>query len=483
MKKLVLTFTFLAIFILFVRPPTDPDLFWHLRYGEEILKAGQIPYGDQFSFTFPGYPWANSYWLSEVLIFFLVSKTGFLFPTLFFALLAAATFFAISSWAEVEKVNFWAASGAAFLGAVVVWPILGLRPQTLSLVLLGLVFILLHQFWLKKRPRLIFFLPLIFLFWANLHAGFNLGLSLIWLFWLTEGCRILMRKFFRTPLLEPLLTTGQLKILLGINLLSTLVTLVNPYGVGLWQTILNDAASPQIKNQINEWLAPDSHSELGLLFFLYFLSLILLAWWQRKKLHPTRLAMLLLFALFALAAVRHVSVFILLSTPFLTEEIAALPWRRINSPYKKLVFPLFLLFFSLLWGLQFLPQTFKASKDVKSLAAAGNYPYEAVNFLKEHPQERMFNEYGWGGFLIWQLPENKTFIDGRMPGWKRDERGILEDYGKVTDLKEGFEKILDFWRVESILTYPNYALAQYLKIHPNWEKIYEDKTAIIFTRR
>src|SRR3989304_10304987 len=103
MKKLVLLAAFLALFSLFLKPPTDPDLFWHLRYGEEILKTGQIPYGDKFSFTLPGYPWANSYWLSEVLIFYLVAKAGFLVTVLLFAFLGALTYFGVGLGARLKK--------------------------------------------------------------------------------------------------------------------------------------------------------------------------------------------------------------------------------------------------------------------------------------------------------------------------------------------------------------------------------------------
>ena len=485
MKKLVLLAAFLALFSLFLRPPTDPDLFWHLRYGEEILKTGQAPQGDQFSFTLPGYPWANSYWLSEVLIFYLFSKTGFLFPALFFSFLGAVTFLAVGFWARAGKANVWAISGAAFWGAVVSFPILGFRPQTISLALLGLVFILLHQFWLNKRPKLIFLLPLVFLLWTNLHAGFALGLVLIWLFWGAELGRLLVQKFFKIGrAITPFLTPAQLKILLGVNLFSSLISLINPYGAGLWQTILNDATSQTIKNQIAEWLAPNLHSEFGLLFFFYLLALGVLSYVTRAKIHPTRLALLGLFALLALGSVRNISIFALLVAPFLAEELTGLPWKKISFPHKRLALVLFLGLFTLAWLWQYLPQIYKSTRSLKNLAEQGNYPYGAVEYLKKHPQERIFSEYGWGGYLIWQLPESKTFIDGRMPGWKKkDGKEILEDYGKIIDLKKEGPELLESWQIETVLLPPDYPLVQYLKIHSDWEKIYEDKTAIIFARR
>lgn len=484
MKKIILFTAFLAIFSFFLKPPTDPDLFWHLRYGEEILKTGQIPYGDQYSFTLPGYQWANSYWLSEVLIFLLVSKTGFLLPIILFTLLGAVTYLAVGFWGRLGKASSEAVASAAFLGAFVSWPILGLRPQTISLALLGSVFIIIHHFWQGHRPKLIFLLPVIFLFWANLHAGFILGLILIWAFLLADLVRQAAQKLWKLgSIAQPSLSFSQIKTLFFLNTISTSVTLVNPYGFGLWRTVLNDASSPTIKNQIAEWLAPNFHYEFGLIFFLYLLLLLFLVYLLRMRIHPVRLLILLLFGFLALAAVRHISVFALLSTPLLAEELTLLPWAKVNSAHKRLALVLFFGLLSLLWLGLYSPQIYQATRSLEALAKEGDYPYGAVEYLKKNPQERIFNEYGWGGYLIWQLPQNKTFIDGRMPGWRTKDKDILEDYGNIIDLKKDGPRLLKTWQIKTVLVSPDYPLVQFLKISPEWEKRYEDETAVIYTRK
>lgn len=483
MRKLIVSLTFLTIFVLFLKPLTDPDLFWHLKYGEEILKTHRFPYADQFSFTFPGYQAADSWWLSEVFIYFLVSKTGFFFPALLFAALGAVSYLAVGFWTLTKRVNPAIVAGSVFFSAIVSWQIMGVRPQVISLVLLALAFIILHQFWQNRHPKLIFLMPLIFLFWANFHAGFTLGLLLIWLFWATEIIRFLGQKFWRQKREAPFLTSRQLKFLFGINFFSTLTTLINPYGVGLWQTVLNDTASPKIKILINEWLPPTSRSELGLLFFLYLFVLGLLIYLGRIKINPTRLTILAVFSLLGLAAARHIAVFGLLATPVLVEGLVALPWRRVDLPYKNLVFPLFLALFAGGWAFQILPSTYRASQSIKDLASAGDYPYEAVEYLKKHPSERLFNVYGWGGYLIWQTPDTRTFIDGRMPGWKREGKEILDDYDKIINLKKEAPELLDFWQIKTVLISPDSPLVRYLQIHPQWEKRYEDPISVIFSRK
>lgn len=480
-KPALLLTAFLAILFLFLRSPVDPDLFWHLRYGEEILQTHQLSYKDQFSFTFTGYQAADSWWISEILIFYLVSKIGFFLTALFFAFLGAMAFLAVALWASLGKVNAGAVAISAFSGALVAAPVIGLRPQTISLFFFGLVFILLNQFWSLRRPKLIFLLPFIFLLWANTHAGFILGLILIWVFWLLELGRRLKQKFLKIPkIATPVLNNFQLKLLLVLNLSAFLMTFVNPYGAGLWRTVLNDAASSKIKNQIMEWASPNFRSELGIILLFYLLALVVLFYLGKMRIHPTRLLILLTFSFFALAAVRHLSFLALVATPLLAESLAAAPGKKVYFPYKNLALVLFLTLFTLGWAWQTLPQTYRDSRNVKNLAAAGNYPYEAVEYLKKHPPERMFNDYGWGGYLIWQLPQNKTFIDGRMPGWKKEGREILDDYDKIINLKKDFEENLTFWDIKTVLISTDSPLAQYLKIHPQWEKRYEDQVAVIF---
>jgi len=67
----------------------------------------------------------------------------------------------------------------------------------------------------------------------------------------------------------------------------------------------------------------------------------------------------------------------------------------------------------------------------------------------------LLNEYGWGGYLIWRLPEVKVFIDGRMPHWQ-DANGnsAMKDYIKITkpgDIKEK-KVILEKRKIDTIIS-------------------------------
>jgi hypothetical protein len=127
--------------------------------------------------------------------------------------------------------------------------------------------------------------------------------------------------------------------------------------------------------------------------------------------------------------------------------------------------------------------TFKNSNDLKIISQNGNYPNAAVTFLKNNKQQgKMFNEYNWGGFLIWQLPEYKTFIDGRMPGWKNDDRDILTDYLKIYKVSPETNELLGKYDVSWAILSPDAPITTYLKLS-GWIEVYTDKTAVILQKK
>ena len=54
----------------------DPDFFWHVTAGQWIAEHGRVPTTDPFSFTWAGQPWTPHEWLSELLMYWLVSGVG-----------------------------------------------------------------------------------------------------------------------------------------------------------------------------------------------------------------------------------------------------------------------------------------------------------------------------------------------------------------------------------------------------------------------
>ena len=69
-----------------------------------------------------------------------------------------------------------------------------------------------------------------------------------------------------------------------------------------------------------------------------------------------------------------------------------------------------------------------------------NYPCGAVKFLKNNPQYhnlKIFNDYNYGGYLIWTCPNIKLFIDGRLPQYDFAGHTLMEEYYEFAKLRLG----------------------------------------------
>src|ERR1051326_1220533 len=69
---------FLMIFALAVRQSAfiDPDLWWHLQTGQDIVASRAIPQTDIYSCTKAGSEWVTHEWLSEVVIYAIFRASG-----------------------------------------------------------------------------------------------------------------------------------------------------------------------------------------------------------------------------------------------------------------------------------------------------------------------------------------------------------------------------------------------------------------------
>lgn len=92
----------------------------------------------------------------------------------------------------------------------------------------------------------------------------------------------------------------------------------------------------------------------------------------------------------------------------------------------------------------------------------------------------MFNDYGWGGYLIWNRPEEKVFIDGRADVYIKK---VFGDYLKITRLKPQALALLQEYRISYVFIPADAPLVQALKASPFWSVLYEDKTAAILKRK
>jgi hypothetical protein len=114
-----------------------------------------------------------------------------------------------------------------------------------------------------------------------------------------------------------------------------------------------------------------------------------------------------------------------------------------------------------------------------------SYPIEAVEWAGAHRERlgsRLVHDYQYGGFLLWWLPGEKIFIDGRMPAWRIGERWVFKDYVDVLESDPPRLEVLDKYQVDWSLVKRDSALARVLAEDSAWRKEYEDRKVVIYAR-
>ena len=83
---------FAGFFLITIRN-ADPDLFWHLRDGQQIIATASVPRTDTYSFTMPGFSWVDHEWSVEAGLWILWNNHLWGLAVFIFSLLAFAPFF------------------------------------------------------------------------------------------------------------------------------------------------------------------------------------------------------------------------------------------------------------------------------------------------------------------------------------------------------------------------------------------------------
>jgi hypothetical protein len=85
----------------------------------------------------------------------------------------------------------------------------------------------------------------------------------------------------------------------------------------------------------------------------------------------------------------------------------------------------------------------------------------------------------WGGYLIWELPSNPVYIDGRglyPEPFVNEYVGIILG---VTDWHARFDR----YGVRVVIVEPKSPLGRQLKDSPDWQQVYQDEMSLVFTKR
>jgi hypothetical protein len=462
---------FSMIFVLALRQSVslDPDLWWHLKAGQQIIDTRSIPHTDDYSFTKQGSEWVAHEWLSEVIVQGLYRLSGFVGLVIIFSLIVV-----IALWLTYRRCEGkpYAAGIAILLAAAASSPLFGIRPQMLTLLLASIYIVLLERYDPKEQSRRLWWLVPLMLLWVNLHAGFALGLVLIGLYMV----RAVLDGEWR-----------YVRPLLIVLVICTAVVPLNPNGLRMFTYPYETLTSPSMAAFIQEWASPDFHKTTYLPLLLLLLSTAGAMALSPKRARPGELFLVLITALGALRSVRHIPIFSLFAAPALAKHLWAIAqargWDKLLTGEEtrpnaiKLLINLVLLVTPLALGVSRIWHFATHQRNYEMI----RNPVAAVEFLKsQHLPGPLYNRYGWGGYLIYQLyPDYRVYIDGRADVYGD---AFFTEAVHTYDGLVNWHDSLDKYNIQTVLIEPDVPLSLLLRNDSQWSKLYEDDQAVIFCK-
>jgi hypothetical protein len=459
----------------------DGDPCLHRRIGNWMIEHRTVVRLEQFSHTRAGAPLVSKEWLSELLFAAAGNSLGWNGVVLLSAALIATCLWLLHRLLLAEGCEVLLATGLVLLAAMACSMHWLARPHLMT-HLLAVVF--LWQLRAFDRGRVsaaslsVTLVPLMTL-WVNLHGAFFTGLVLIGV-------------FLAGDLFADRRKAGTLLAVLAGCLAASLI---NPNGWRLHAHILEFLRTPVVAKLANEFRSPNFHSGGMTGFALQLLVLVILLIAVRPRLGATDILLIGVWGYFALHAVRNVPIFALVVTPILAEHLNVFLrdvdgsvvmrlYRRISGVASaanrqaggRLVGAVAVLAMLVVAAK---PRLLGGESILATEIMTNRFPVAAVQFLQTQPaavQGEMFNDYGWGGYLMLMLPGRQVFIDGRNDFYGA---ALVSEFKVVDDVRPGWEAVLGKYNVGWTILPPKHALNRVLALRPDWRVVYTDETAVV----
>ncbi len=420
--------------VLTVQPFRDSDVWWHLAIGHYIIAHG-IPAVEPFSFLHAANPWVGQQWLYEVGLARLVDLGGPGLASLAMGVAASSALLIamLSIPANRRPAGPWMAA-ALLLSALVAAQLVGVRGQVISLFGAAVVLYVVMR-WRGGSTRVLLVLPPLFVVWANLHAGFVIGLGIAALALLTV----------RTPVRRS-------RMLLGAAVaVAVLATLVNPAGPGLWSYAVSTFTNPTLTGVVVEWQSPDFHDSWLRLFEIEAVLLVI-AWALSRRRDPFELLLAGAALAASLQAQRNVSLFALMAAPQLAvygahawsvqraghPRLAALPratsWGRPPRWFAGALVAVV----AAGTAVAIVPQL---SASAAAIYESSHEPKAAADYAAVHlTGRRIYSIDTWTGYLAGRFPVGRVI-------YLYDETAVfgdaaLQQYLDIHDLRPDWAKVI-----------------------------------------
>ncbi|RMD83856.1 MAG: hypothetical protein D6808_07975, partial [Candidatus Dadabacteria bacterium] len=260
----------------------DPGVGWHLENGRYIVENKSVPSIDPFLYSPKPRRWIANQWASDVILY-RIYKAGS-WPALYgvFGALYVFTYLLVL-FGSVKKIS--GSVVPSVIGTVMAFKMgeihFILRPVMISFLLFTLLFFRLAELYRRgDLPKVDWYVVALFALWVNLHPSFAYGLCFVALY-----CFCVFWRHFENRNSDTL-NWKELKDSVGTSFITLALcvaaTLLNPYGVSLYESIFGLMGNSYFMNLNEEWLSPDFKAPEGVFFSYVLISVPLFAYLSGK---------------------------------------------------------------------------------------------------------------------------------------------------------------------------------------------------------
>lgn len=450
----------------------DPDVWWHVRVGQWILQNHAVPHNGIFSQHAMEQGWVAYSWGFEVLTAVLMRVFGLAFIPLLLgfmrSLIPFVIFFAVYRISR-HFWNSWLLSVAATMGVHLV---MVARPVLFSILFFTIEMGLIFEARNRRSIRPLYWLPLLFWIWANIHIQFVYGLAVLVMLAICEFLSSFVDPWIGAISNQLSGTRMQWGLLLAASFIATLI---GPYGMQIYGVIFRYAGNTAQYVQIDE-LAAMGFRNLGDYAVLLLLMCACFAI-GKFRVDLFTAALLLVSAVLAFRSGRDVWFLCIPAACIIAEcvpknEELVVSWRSDAVQFAATFAIGFVCVFAFMRSEGLGPQSIVSTID-------RSYPIQATQFVSDqHLQGPMYNSFDWGGFLIFNLRDYPVSIDGR-----NDFYGPA-NFARVQNTMNGvgWKSDPDFAKAGFVLMERGQPLAKILAADPSFRLAYSDHLAVVFVR-
>lgn len=228
--------------------------------------------------------------------------------------------------------------------------------------------------------------------------------------------------------------------------------------------------------QVQEWLPLTLTDPRCVALCAVVVGLLLLAVVHRAELEVQELALLLAGGWLAMRHQRMLFAFGILCAPIVCRMLSEF-WEGYERDKDRPLLNVIAIATALIIGLFAFPSQTSLVRQVRE----GN-PQAAVEYIRQHTLTGpMLNEYVFGGYLMWELPDHLVFIDGREDVY--DWTGVMPEFAHWALVEEPPNRLLDEYHIQFCVLAKRSPITQVMRLLNGWRIVYADEQAVIFVRK